>query len=233
MDVWIRRSDALAAGGYDYTTLAQVPLADAAAFQASSLPSKGWALCDAPPAPAVPAPIDPLTYLTHHAITHLPNGVDPLPFSQTIFAGGPSTPITGTTPTLFSLISSVTPAIDARYEFEASGPLSTPLLGSSFALAIRVGNVNVVAASPISVAGSLANVGWWMRGRLHFQTLTAVDADIMVQTVSALGTVQTALKSTTQAAVVPSGAQVWGVETTFGATGASATANGLTIKRVQ
>lgn len=212
-DVWIRRPSAAAAGGYEYTTLAQVPLVDVAAFQASSLPAKGWALSSAPPTPAPPPTVDPVGFV--------------------VFSGGPSTAITATTQTLFSVIGTINPVIDARYAFAAAGPLSTPLLGANLNIGIRIGGIDVILTTPVGLLGSLVGTGWSLQGQVHFQTLTTVDADLSVQTFSALGTVKSILQVTSTPVTVPAGAQIGGVSASWSAAGASVTANRLSVERVQ
>lgn len=57
--MWIRRLKQ--DGAYEYQTLVQSGIGDTqAAFSLSSLPDKGWSLCDAPPPPPVyvPSPDD-------------------------------------------------------------------------------------------------------------------------------------------------------------------------------
>lgn len=132
-DVWIRRANAIAAGGYDYMTLAQIPLADASAFQASSLPSKGWAISSAPQTPTPPATVDAVGVM--------------------VFSGGPATPIAATTQTLFTVNGTINPVVDARYEFAAAGPLSTPLLGGI----LQVTSAPVTVPSGAQTAGISAS----------------------------------------------------------------------------
>lgn len=212
-DVWIRRANATSAGGYDYVTLAQIPLADASAFQASSLPSKGWAISSAPPTPTPPATVDAVGVM--------------------VFSGGPATPITATTQTLFNVNGTINPMVDARYEFAAAGPLSTPLLGANLNVGIRIGGVDVILTTPVGLLGSLAGTGWSLQGQVHFQTLTTVDADLSVQTFSALGTVKSILQVTSAPVTVPSGAQTAGISASWSTSGASLTANRISAERVQ
>lgn len=55
MTQWIRRQkEGAPEGEYEYLTLDQIPLASVEEFQSSTIPGKGWALSDPPPAPPEP-----------------------------------------------------------------------------------------------------------------------------------------------------------------------------------